>query len=143
MADTNKLKCIVVTPETTVLDASAEFVVLPGFDGEVGVLPRRAPLVVRLGAGELRLKTAGSEQPKRLFVDGGFGQVRGDVVTILTPRAKEIDALRKDRDAIAKQLDEATATSAVTPAAMTEKETRVSSLRAQLRLADRKVASPI
>src|SRR3954447_13404953 len=86
-----QLKCVVVTPEKAVIDEPAEFVALPMFDGELGVLPGRAPLIGRLGAGELRLRQHGAV--RRLFVDGGFAQVRSDVVTVLTPRALSADEI--------------------------------------------------
>lgn len=79
------IQCVVVTPERTVLDAPVDFVALPMFDGELGVLPGRAPLIGRLGPGELRTKHG--NDTKRWFVDGGFAQVRTNVVTVLTPRA--------------------------------------------------------
>ena len=80
-----QLKCVVVTPEKAVLDEPAEFVELPMYDGELGVPPGRAPLIGRLGAGERRIQQHGAT--RRLFVDGGFAQVRANVVTVLTPRA--------------------------------------------------------
>src|SRR5882757_5160122 len=86
------LRCVVVTPERALLDETADFVALPMYDGELGVLPGRAPLIGRLGPGELRLQAHGRTQ--RFYVDGGFAQVRNDVVTVLTPkavRAEEID----------------------------------------------------
>ncbi|MCS6977381.1 MAG: ATP synthase F1 subunit epsilon [Gemmatales bacterium] len=79
------LQCVVVTPERTILDEQAEFVALPMYDGELGVLPGRAPLIGRLGTGELRLTTGGHSQ--RFYIDGGFAQVRSNVVTVLTSRA--------------------------------------------------------
>ena len=81
------VRCTVVTPERAVLDKTAEMVILPMFDGELGVLPGRAPLIGRLGAGELRLKTGAAVE--RWFVEAGFVQVRGNVVSVLTARAKE------------------------------------------------------
>ena len=81
------VRCAVVTPERAVLDETAEMVILPMFDGELGVLPGRAPLIGRLGAGELRLKTGTTV--KRYFVEAGFVQVRGNVVSVLTARAVE------------------------------------------------------
>ena len=83
--DLGKVRCVIVTPERAVLDAVAEMVVLPMFDGELGVLAGRAPLVGRLGPGELRLRTGTAVA--RFFVDGGFAQVRANTVTVLTPRA--------------------------------------------------------
>jgi F-type H+-transporting ATPase subunit epsilon len=89
MADVpaGKLRCVVVTPEKTLIDVVVEHVVVPLSDGELGVLPGRQPLVARLGAGELRLGFG--EKATRYFVDTGFVQVRGDVVTVLTTQALE------------------------------------------------------
>jgi F-type H+-transporting ATPase subunit epsilon len=81
----HNLQCVVVTPERAVLDEKVDFVALPMADGELGVLPGRAPLIGRLGFGELR--TRHGENLKRFFVDGGFAQVRANVVTVLTARA--------------------------------------------------------
>ena len=80
-----QVQCVVVTPERAVLDEPVDFVALPMYDGELGVLPGRAPLIGRLGPGELR--TRRGEQTHRYYVDGGFAQVRANVVTVLTPRA--------------------------------------------------------
>ncbi|HEV3439757.1 MAG TPA: ATP synthase F1 subunit epsilon [Gemmata sp.] len=79
------VRCVVVTPEKAWLDKTAQMVIVPLFDGELGVLPGRAPLIGRLGAGELRLKTG--DAVERLFVEAGFVQVRSNVVTILTAKA--------------------------------------------------------
>src|SRR5579871_4513292 len=81
------LQCVVVTPERTILDTSADSVIVPMYDGELGVLPGRAPLIGRLGPGELR--TRRGNEVERFFVDGGFAQVRENVVTVLTPRAQK------------------------------------------------------
>ena len=51
-----KLKIVIVTPETTTLDQEADFVVLPMFDGESGISANHAPMIGRLGPGELRVK---------------------------------------------------------------------------------------
>ena len=85
------MQCVVVTPERTLLDEPADFVALPLYDGELGVLPGRAPLIGRLGYGELRIRHGG--QTRRFFVDGGFAQVRDDVVTVLTPRAMKAEEI--------------------------------------------------
>src|SRR6202171_4395259 len=86
------LQCVVVTPERALLDETVEFVALPMYDGELGILPGRAPLIGRLGYGELRIRHGAAT--RRFFVDGGFVQVRSNVVTVLTTRAvrgEEID----------------------------------------------------
>ena len=46
------MRCIVVTPEKTVVDEPAEFVALPLFDGEIGISPRHSPMIGRLGCGD-------------------------------------------------------------------------------------------
>ena len=84
-----KVRCVIVTPEKAVLDAVAEMVVLPMFDGELGVLPGRAALIGRLGAGELRLKSNGNVT--RYFVEAGFVQIRDNVISVLTAKAHKAD----------------------------------------------------
>src|SRR5437773_4618368 len=79
------VQCVIVTPERAVLDEPVDFVALPMYDGELGVLPGRAPLIGRLGFGELRTRRA--TDTRRYYIDGGFAQVRANVVTVLTPRA--------------------------------------------------------
>lgn len=85
MPKPDHIQCVVVTPEKAVLDEEVQFVALPLFDGELGVYPGRTPLIGRLGYGELRTKL--DDKVKRMFIDGGFVQIRNNVVTILTERA--------------------------------------------------------
>jgi len=99
------VKCFVVTPERAVLDEAVDFVAVPMYDGELGVLPGRAPLIGRLGSGELRTRTEG--KTSRFFIDGGFVQIRNDVVTVLTPHA--IPAAEIKLDAAKKALEAALA----------------------------------
>jgi F-type H+-transporting ATPase subunit epsilon len=96
-----KIQCVVVTPEKTLFDELVDFVALPLYDGELGVLPGRAPLIGRLGHGELRTRSA--DVVRRYFVDGGFAQVRRDVVTVLTQRA--IPSQQLDAAAAARELE--------------------------------------
>jgi F-type H+-transporting ATPase subunit epsilon len=84
-ASLRALRCVVVTPERALVDETVDFVAVPMYDGELGVLPGRAPLIGRLGFGELRLRRGDLVQ--RFYVDGGFAQVRDDVVSVLTARA--------------------------------------------------------
>src|SRR5947209_9562623 len=86
------LHCVIVTPELAVLDQTADFVALPMVDGELGVLPGRAPLIGRLGIGELR--TVVGNTIHRYFVDGGFAQVRDNAVTVLTSKAVPAEEIR-------------------------------------------------
>ncbi len=126
------LQCVVVTPERTLLDEKVDFIALPMFDGELGVLPGRAPLIGRLGTGELRLTTG--DHAQRFYVDGGFAQIRGNVVTVLTSRAvpaEEIDVAKAEADLEAARQPAATAK---------ERESRqqaAAKARIQLRIAGR------
>ena len=80
-----QLTVSVISPERTVFEGTADQVVAPAWDGEIGILRGHAPLVVLLGEGELRVKSGGGEQ--RFHVAGGFMQVAEDVVTVLSERA--------------------------------------------------------
>ncbi|WP_437225404.1 F0F1 ATP synthase subunit epsilon [Planctomicrobium sp. SH661] len=85
MIAATELRLVLVTPEKTLLDQPVRALRFPLFDGQIGVLPGRAPLVGRLGIGELKFDTAsGSEH---YFIDGGFAQIKGSIVTLLTNRA--------------------------------------------------------
>ena len=127
MVDTpaRELHCVVVTPERALLDEPADFVALPLYDGELGVLPGRAPLIGRLGYGELRIRRGRDTQ--HFFVDGGFAQVRANTVTVLTPRALPVAAINVEavKDALA------TARTALSRA--TTPEAQDASLKAQQR----------
>ncbi|HEV3166643.1 MAG TPA: ATP synthase F1 subunit epsilon [Isosphaeraceae bacterium] len=129
-----QLQCVVVTPERRVLDEVVDFVALPLYDGELGVLPGRAPLIARLGFGELRLRSGTAVS--RYFVDGGFAQVRDDVVTVLTARA--IPVFEIDTVAASKDLEQAHARRGTTDAEQAEKSRAIDRARAQLRVASHK-----
>ena len=91
MIAATELRLVLVTPEKTLIDQPVRSLRFPLFDGQIGVLPGRAPLVGRLGAGELKFETpAGSE---RFFIDGGFVQIKGSIVTLLTSRAMPVGAI--------------------------------------------------
>jgi len=127
MADTTakSLRVVVVTPERAVLDESADMVVLPMFDGERGVLIGHAPFVGQLGPGELRIKSGTTA--KRYFIDGGFAQVTGTVVNVLTARAIIADKVTAESAASAR-----TAAEALPAATPVERENRTKAVaRAQ------------
>jgi F-type H+-transporting ATPase subunit epsilon len=86
MAPTTDLRLVLVTPETTVLDEPVEALRFPLYDGQIGILPGRAPLVGRLGYGELQITTTAGK--KSYFIDGGFVQVKQGAVSLLTNRAQ-------------------------------------------------------
>ena len=130
-----RLQCVVVTPERAVLDETADFVALPMYDGELGVLPGRAPLIGRLGYGELRVRDG--DRSQRYYVDGGFAQIRSNTVTVLTPRALRAEEI--DAGAVQETLEAAKAPT-LSPEEQRERERTQQRARAQLRLARRRHA---
>jgi F-type H+-transporting ATPase subunit epsilon len=82
----------IVTPERLAYSEEVDSVVLPGGEGELGILPHHAPLVSTLGIGELKIRRGGEEE---LFaIAGGFLQVRPDKVVVMAETAdmaSEID----------------------------------------------------
>ncbi len=89
----------IVTPERLAYSDTVDSVVLPGSEGELGVLPHHAPLVSMLGVGELRIRKAGAEES--FAIVGGFLQVRPDKVVVMAETAdlaSEID-LEKAQEA--------------------------------------------
>ncbi|NCX97342.1 MAG: ATP synthase F1 subunit epsilon [Planctomycetia bacterium] len=91
MADSSRfagIRCVIVTPEKTILDTTARGVILPLEDGRLGIGRGHAPFIGRLGAGEVRIATGdGREAGQRVFVDRGFVEVGHDTVTVVTQQA--------------------------------------------------------
>ncbi len=127
------LQLIVVTPEATVLDKRVRFVALPLYDGEIGIAAGRAPMIGRLGYGELRFESSG--QVVRYYVDGGFVQVTGNVVSVLTNRA--MPAADIDPQAAQEQLAAARARQADSEELLAIRDRLERQARAQIRLAAR------
>ncbi len=96
MAGNKQLRLVLVTPEKTLRDEPVAEMRFPLYDGQMGVLPGRAPLVGRLGAGELYF-TELSGTHRSYFIDGGFVQIKGEAVTILTNRAIPVESLNRQQ----------------------------------------------
>ncbi len=128
-----ELTCIVVTPEQTVRERPADFVVMTLFDGEIGVLPGHTPLIGRLGYGELRIRLG--QETERYYVEGGFAEVVDNVVSILTNRA--IAAEKIDEQAVQEQMETAESRGAETPELVAARQRTMAQGRAQLRVARR------
>src|SRR5919202_2432609 len=90
-----KLRLEVVTAEREVFADDVDMVVAPGAEGELGILPRHAPLLTTLQPGVLRLKKDGDET--YLAVSGGFMQVYRDRVLVLADTAERAEEIEEDR----------------------------------------------
>ncbi|MDR2440674.1 MAG: ATP synthase F1 subunit epsilon [Planctomycetaceae bacterium] len=126
------MRCLVVTPEKTVLDMNSTFIVLPLIDGEYGVLPGHTPLVARLGAGELRI-TGTDNQLTSYYVEGGFVEILDNTVALLSLHAipsKDLNIARAEE-----QLTAALARPSNTPELAKIREEKLYSRRARLRVA--------
>lgn len=92
MAEQNQtLQLIVLAPEGRVVEAAADQVLVPGHDGQVGILPSHAPLVYELEAGLVRYDPPGANsQRQEVQIAGGFAKVQGNEVMVLTSEARRV-----------------------------------------------------
>jgi F-type H+-transporting ATPase subunit epsilon len=126
-----QIRCVVVTPERTEVDVQCDALTLPLFDGELGILPGRAPMVGRLGFGILKLRTG--TNVAEWFVDGGFVQVTRDRTYILTDRLLKPDQI--DKKQAEEDLNKALAIKSNSAEAASLKERALARSRAKVRLA--------
>lgn len=83
----NTIRVDVVSAEEQIFSGEAEFVVLPGEAGELGIYPRHTPLITRIKPGAVRIKTAGRADEDLIFVAGGILEVQPTAVTVLADTA--------------------------------------------------------
>jgi F-type H+-transporting ATPase subunit epsilon len=84
----------VVSAEESIYSGDAEFVVLPGVQGELGIYPRHTPLITQIRAGVVRIKVPGKTEEEAVYVQGGFLEVQPDHVNVLSDtavRAADLD----------------------------------------------------
>jgi F-type H+-transporting ATPase subunit epsilon len=93
-------RCTIVTPAAAIFDAEIRYASIPAWDGQLGVMAGQSPLLTRLGFGPLRLDVEGAGSEVYL-IDGGFGQIAHDTLTIVTERARrpeELSSADADRE---------------------------------------------
>src|SRR6266545_1814893 len=110
----NTIHVDVVSAEESIYSGEAEFVVLPGEAGELGIYPRHAPLITRIKPGAVRIKPAGGGEEQLIFVAGGILEVQPKLITVLADtairgadldEAKANDALQRAEQARANAKD--------------------------------------
>src|SRR5215472_2270285 len=89
------MQIAVVTGEREIYRGEAEEVIVPGVEGEMGILPHHAALLTALKPGELRIKLEGAEDD--LFVSGGFMEVYNNTVTVLADAAEHAEDIDRAR----------------------------------------------
>ena len=127
------INCIVVTPAETAVETEASSITLPLFDGDKGVMADHAPMIGRLGNGELKLE--GPEGGSRFYIEGGFVQVLDNTVSILTNRVIAVEDL--DSSALAEELSDTLAMPGSNDEELDLRERASDAVRAQLRVAQR------
>ena len=85
------IRCEIVSQDRMVYEGDVDIVVLPGTDGEMGILPHHAPLLTTLKFGIIKVRSGGKEQ---IFtVAGGVAEVQPDLVTVLADAAENIEEI--------------------------------------------------
>ncbi len=102
----NTIHVEVVSAEASIFSGDAEFVVLPGVMGELGIFPKHTPLITQIKPGAVRIKVPGQTEEQVVFVQGGFLEVQPDVVTVLSDTAIRAHDLDEARALEAKQAAE-------------------------------------
>lgn len=106
----------VVSAEEAIFSGEAEFVVLPGEVGELGIYPRHTPLITRIKAGAVRITPPGGGEEQLIFVAGGILEIQPTVITVLADtairgadldEAKANEAIKQAEEARAKAKDKA------------------------------------
>ena len=127
----------IVTPEKLVYTDEVDAVILPGSEGELGVLPHHAPLLSLLGAGELRVRKGATEES--FAIVGGFVQVRPDKVVVMAETADlaaEID-IERAREA-RREAERALEAGFVEPADLAQARAALQSALVRIRVAERR-----
>ncbi|MFD2206744.1 F0F1 ATP synthase subunit epsilon [Kiloniella antarctica] len=93
-----------VSPEKLLLSKSVDMVVVPGEDGDFGVLPRHAPMISTVRPGVIAIYS-GKEISERIFVAGGFAEVTTERCTVLAEIAQPVSEL--DKATVQQQLQDA------------------------------------
>lgn len=92
----------IVTAEQTTYEGDITMLVAPAVDGEIGILTNHHPIVTKLGPGAMRVVKPG-QQEERLFVSGGFLEVKDNKAIILADVIENVDAIQAEEAKAARQ----------------------------------------
>ena len=122
----------VVSAEESIFSGEAEFVVLPGIAGEIGIYPRHTPLLTQIKPGAVRIKVPNEAEETLVFVQGGFLEVQPNVVTVLADTAIRAHDLDEVKALEAKQKAETAMKSKLSAAEIATAQAELSAAAAQL-----------
>jgi F-type H+-transporting ATPase subunit epsilon len=102
------IHCEIVSQDKMVYQGDADIVVLPGSDGEMGILPHHAPLLTTLKFGVITIRTQG--QATHFAVAGGVAEIQPEIVTVLADAAENVEEIDVERaESARKRAEEALA----------------------------------
>ena len=127
--------CVLVIPEQQLLDESIVQAIVPAHDGLVGILTDRAPLLIKLGTGPLRIDLANGQR-RYFFIDGGVAQMKDNHLTILSTDAAP--ASEVDAEAARAEYNEAVARKSSDPKGAADREHAMARARAKQQVAGMK-----
>ncbi len=99
------IRCEIVSQDRMVFEGDADMVIVPGKDGEMGILPRHAPLLSTLKFGLLKVRRAGGEEV--FAIAGGVVEVQPDLITVMADAAENVREIDVSRAEAARQRAEA------------------------------------
>jgi F-type H+-transporting ATPase subunit epsilon len=123
----------VVSVERSLFEGDVDFIVAPGIDGELGILPKHAPLMTILKPGSLKITQGGQEQ--LLFVGGGFLEVLPDRVTVLADVAEHAEEISVEAAEEARRRAQERLSGTLSAAEEVEFQNALAMAEARLRLA--------
>ena len=141
-ADRKRLGVRLLTPEGPVFEGAAYMVIAPSIMGEVGILPRHAPLIAFLKTGETRLKLM--DDTERVFATTeGYFSIEEDQVLILVEQADDASTIDRARaEAALRQAEEDLANVGADDVARTAAESARRRAENRLRIADKSAGRP-
>jgi F-type H+-transporting ATPase subunit epsilon len=129
-----------VTPEKVAWSAPADFVVLPAYNGEMGVLPGHQSFLVQLMSGEVRV-TAGGEV-RNFAVSGGFAEIKDDTVSLFAETAEDAGQIDSERARQALEKAKAVVKPGLDPMQLAQMEAAIRRAQVRLRVSRRTKLPP-
>ena len=136
--DHKHLTLELVTPEKVAWSAPADFVVLPAFDGEMGVLPGHQPFLVQLGAGEVRVQTG--DEVKHFAISGGFAEIKNNTVALFAETAEDAGQINAERARQSLEKAKAVVHAGLDPMQLAQMEAAIRRAQVRVRVARRSSA---
>ena len=128
----NTLTVDVVSAEEEIFSGEAEFVVLPGESGDLGIYPKHTPLITSIKAGSVRIKRPDADVESNIFVAGGILEVQPSIVTVLADTAIRAEDLDEAKAVEARQQAEKALKNAANKQEVATVEAELAMLTAQL-----------